>query len=274
MSYSYDLGYTLHGNSGSGSGTKESKAVRVYMPSLCIRVYKRDKKTDLGINGAKLSLLNQEGKVVKTFTSSSVYYEVCGLASGTYTLREDKAPQGYKLAEPLTFTITPANLKTEVTMYDAPLETCTVTVRKLIKASDVIWAHGNPTFLFDVAGHEEDGTEHSYAGSVTFTEASTENPDGMLEGTYVFQNVPVGEYKVSERDVSPYTSEASVADCAVWSSSVGGSMEACQPYQQVNVTINTIGDTDRSPAVTFTNSKQAWDDYRHTDTKINCIQTE
>ena len=274
VSYSYDLGYTLHGNSGSGSGTKESKAVRVYMPSLCIRVYKRDKKTDLGINGAKLSLLNQEGKVVKTFTSSSVYYEVCGLASGTYTLREDKAPQGYKLAEPLTFTITPANLKTEVTMYDAPLETCTVTVRKLIKASDVIWAHGNPTFLFDVAGHEEDGTEHSYAGSVTFTEASTENPDGMLEGTYVFQNVPVGEYKVSERDVSPYTSEASVADCAVWSSSVGGSMEACQPYQQVNVTINTIGDTDRSPAVTFTNSKQAWDDYRHTDTKINCIQTE
>ncbi len=94
---------------------------------------------------------------------------IYGLPGGAYTLREDKAPRGYKLADPVTFTITPDKRVHEVTMaHDELLETCTVTVKKLIKASDVVWAHGNPSFLFDLVGAEEDGTEHSYAGAVTF----------------------------------------------------------------------------------------------------------
>jgi hypothetical protein len=162
----------------------------------------------------------------------------------------------------------------EVTMYDAPLETCTVTVRKRIKASDIVWAHGSPSFLFDLMGTEEDGTEHSYAGSVTFTADMPVDVKDMLEGTYVFPNVPIGEYKVSERDAAPYTSAASVTGCSDWGTSVSGSMEPGQDYQKASVTIDTTGGADRNPVVTFANDKQAWDDYRHTDLKVNRIPVE
>ncbi len=80
-----------------------------------------------------------------------------------------------------------------------------------------------------------------------------------------------GEYRVSERNTFPYSSIASVTDCSEWSVSTEGSAVAGQPYQQASVTINTIGDADRSPTVTFTNMKQTWDSYRHTDIKVNRI---
>ncbi len=270
LSYIYDVSGV-----GAGSQSRSSNTVYTYMPPLRLDVYKRDKKTNGLVAGAKLSILNAEGRVVKSFTTTSAAPErVRGLPSGTYTLREDKAPGGYKTAAPIIFTLTADEMVQEVTMYDAPLETCTVTVRKRIKASDIVWAHGSPSFLFDLMGTEEDGTEHSYAGSVTFTADMPVDVKDMLEGTYVFPNVPIGEYKVSERDAAPYTSAASVTGCSDWGTSVSGSMEPGQDYQKASVTIDTTGGADRNPVVTFANDKQAWDDYRHTDLKVNRIPVE
>jgi hypothetical protein len=257
---------------GTGSRTVTSCKAVVKMNPPELAVYKQDRKTGAPVGGAKLSILDADGKVVRQLTSSQYgSVRIYGLPGGAYTLREDKAPRGYKLAAPVTFTITPDKRVHEVTMYDEFLETCTVTVKKLIKASDVTWAHGNPSFLFDLIGAEKDGTKHSYAGSVTFTEDVPADADGMLGGVCVFQNVPVGEYRVSERNTFPYSSIASVTDCSEWSVSTEGSAVAGQPYQQASVTINTIGDADRSPTVTFTNMKQTWDSYRHTDIKVNRI---
>lgn len=260
---------------GTGSRTVTSRKAVVKMNPPELAVYKLDRKTGAPVGGAKLSILDANGKVVRQLTSSQYgSVRIYELPSGTYTLREDKAPKGYKLADPVTFTITPDKRVHEVTMYDELLETCTVTVKKLIKASDVVWAHGNPSFFFDLVGAEEDGTEHSYAGAVTFTEDTTADTKGMLEGTYVFRDVPVGEYKVSERDAAPYTSATSVTGCSDWGTSVSGSMEPGQDYQKASVIIDTTGEPDRNPVVTFANDKQAWDDYRHTDLKVNRIPVE
>ena len=257
---------------GTGSRTVTSRKAVVKMNPPELAVYKLDRKTGAPVGGAKLSILDANGKVVRQLTSSQYgSVRIYGLPGGAYTLREDKAPRGYKLAAPVTFTIALDKRVHEVTMYDEFLETCTVTVKKLIKASDVTWAHGNPSFFFDLIGAEEDGTKHSYAGSVTFTENLPVNAEGMLGGVCVFQNIPVGEYRVSERNTFPYSSIASVTDCSEWSVSTEGSAVAGQPYQQASVTINTIGDADRSPTVTFTNMKQTWDSYRHTDIKVNRI---
>ena len=51
-------------------------------------------------------------------------------------------------------------------------------------------------------------------------------------------------------------------------------MEPGQDYQKASVIIDTTGEPDRNPVVTFANDKQAWDDYRHTDLKVNRIPVE
>ena len=56
--------------------------------------------------GARLTLRDSNGNVIKTITTDSVRTVVNNLAYGTYTLGEEEAPNGYeKLAEPITITI-------------------------------------------------------------------------------------------------------------------------------------------------------------------------
>ncbi|MBQ8514523.1 MAG: hypothetical protein IJ496_03920, partial [Ruminococcus sp.] len=56
------------------------------------------------VPGAKLQILDDEGKVVKEWDTDGTVKEV-GLKPGTYTLHEEAAPSGYLVASDITFTV-------------------------------------------------------------------------------------------------------------------------------------------------------------------------
>lgn len=91
------------------------------------------------------------------------------LKPGKYTLREDEAPKNYKIADPITFTLeSKADVQT-ITMED--LRYADLTIVKRIKASDITWAHGNPTFIFTVKGKDINGKDRTFQDYVVFTES-------------------------------------------------------------------------------------------------------
>ena len=80
-------------------------------------------KTDLSgkkeLEGAKLTILDSEGKVVETWTSTTEPHYIEMLPIGKYTLREETAPSGYLVAEDVEFEIKDTAEIQTVTMKDA-----------------------------------------------------------------------------------------------------------------------------------------------------------
>ena len=68
-----------------------------------------------------------------------------------------------------------------------------ITVSKEIRAEDIIWAHGNPTFFFTLKGNTLEGEEHWQHGYVEFTREEIENSTdsrGMAHLSYTFTRIP------------------------------------------------------------------------------------
>ncbi len=79
-------------------------------------------KTDITgnyeIEGAKLSVIDKDGKIIETWTSGKETHRIEKLAIGNYTLREESAPYGYRIAEEVEFTILETGKIQKVTMKD------------------------------------------------------------------------------------------------------------------------------------------------------------
>ena len=104
------------------------------------------------------------------------------LKPGSYVIVEEAAPDGYLAAEPVSFVLEAKQEVQTVTMKDLACETLTIT--KKIKADEITWAHGNPTFLFSVKGKDLYGKEHTYQCYLTFTKTQVEkttDQDGYTE---------------------------------------------------------------------------------------------
>ena len=74
--------------------------------SFSVRVNKVDVDDGKALSGAKLQILDKDGKVVEEWVSDGKAHEIKGLNSGeTYTLHEVTAPDGYTVAQDETFSI-------------------------------------------------------------------------------------------------------------------------------------------------------------------------
>ena len=87
-----------------------------------VSITKIDSKTKQGLAGAKFVLYDNSGKQITTWTSTTGAHIIQNLPNGTYTLKETKAPAGYKMSkESTTFTISDTNrdvtVKVENTLY-------------------------------------------------------------------------------------------------------------------------------------------------------------
>ena len=78
--------------------------------------------------GAALQLEDEAGNLVEAWTSAEEPHRIRGLTAGTYTLSETRAPEGYALAEDITFTLTDSLEIRRIVIKD---ELLTVSFRKL-----------------------------------------------------------------------------------------------------------------------------------------------
>ena len=78
-------------------------------------------KTDISgkeLPGAKLTILDKDGKTVESWTSEEKPYYIEMLPIGEYTLREESAPDGYLVAEDVKFTVEDTGEIQKVVMKD------------------------------------------------------------------------------------------------------------------------------------------------------------
>ncbi len=127
---------------------------------------------------------------------------------------------------------------------------------KEIDTADIVWAHGNPTFLFQVSGEDIDGKKHTYHEMVEFTPANV--GDGSRTTLTAQFVMPAGWYTAVEEKTMRYALDSihdvrngSVAgNTAVFDLSAGG--EAYAAFYNRKTTdaglthsaaaINTIGE--------------------------------
>lgn len=85
-----------------------------------VRISKTDMVTDAELPGAKLTLKDSDGSVVDQWISEKTpHWIIGGLRPGqSYTLSEETAPDGYEIAEEITFTVSETGEINRVTMED------------------------------------------------------------------------------------------------------------------------------------------------------------
>ena len=85
-----------------------------------VRISKRDITTGEELPGATLQIIGENGNVVEEWVSTDEAHFIEGklIAGKEYTLRETIAPDGYEIANEISFTVNEDGSVTEVVMYD------------------------------------------------------------------------------------------------------------------------------------------------------------
>lgn len=232
---------------------------------------KVDSGTGENISGAKLSLLDSNGRLVESWTSGSTPHRIEKLKPGQYTLREDQAPDYYKLANPITFTLESKADTQTITMKD--MRYADLTIVKKIKASDITWAHGNPTFIFTVKGKDINGKDRTFQNYVEFTENyvnSHTDGQGYVELSVTWNKIPVGEdYTVTEQDVLRYHLVNVTGTENVKISKLQEPAKGVAPDKIFSVHAN-LKAKPTGTSITFENQKDDWGTTTH-DTSVKNI---
>ena len=112
-------------------------------------------KTDITGNhkleGAVLSILDVEGKVVETWKSGKEPHLIERIPTGDYILREETAPYGYRIATDVPFTVEETGEIQEVSMKDE-----LVKGRIVIKKTDAVTGKALAGVTFEI--RDKDGT--------------------------------------------------------------------------------------------------------------------
>ena len=137
-----------------------------------------------------------------------------------------------------------------------------ITLTKKIKASDILWDNGNPTFIFEVNGTLTDGSKITYHGLVTFTKEYVEqhtDSNGYVSISYEFLGLEYGTYVSEEEIVARYRLN-SITDI------VNGSL-----VDKEHVSMN-IDKKHLTGAATFINDKYEWGKWSDNANVINEVR--
>ncbi len=212
---------------------------------------------DRKLKGAEFNLYRNDGSLYREnlTTDENGKLRVEGIEWGSYYFKEVKAPPGYGLnPQNIKFSVNymTAGKVQEITVAD-PQKNYKLTVAKKIYQKDVVFAHGNPTFTFEVVN---DATDEKYYKIVSFSNNNV-NPEaeGYAEVSAVFA-LPMGTYTVSEVSANRY----SLSEVAVDGNKIDG--------QKANVTLDD-SNPEAGVAVTFTNNKTDQSGTSHNSTVVN-----
>lgn len=163
--------------------SNEKKNESVIMKDSKITASKTDITGTKEIKGAVLTVTDNDGKVIDTWTSDGNPHAISGLHEGwEYTLTETTAPKGYVKAEEITFTVTNEKVDQEVNMFDAQVK---VTKTDALTGDAV---KGAEFTVFDKDGNIvdkwiTDGTAHAVSGLDAGKEyiiKETKTPEGYM----------------------------------------------------------------------------------------------
>ena len=140
-----------------------------------VKISKTDITTCEEIPGAKLTIFDEEGKVVKTWTSGKEPYYIEKLPIGKYMLREELAPDGYVRAEDVKFEVKDTGIEQKVEMKDKYTKV-QISKQNMTTCKEIPEAH---LTLFDKDG------------KVIEKWVSTKEP-------HMIERLPVGEYMLRE----------------------------------------------------------------------------
>lgn len=99
--------------------TKEVQKHQMLDDMTKVEISKKDITDSSEVPGAKLIILDKDGKKVDSWTSTDKPHMIEKLPVGEYTLREEQAPDGYLIAEDVKFTVKDTGKVQKIKMKDA-----------------------------------------------------------------------------------------------------------------------------------------------------------
>ena len=151
------------------------QSVTMYNSKTRVELLKTD-ETGNPLAGAKLEVRRADGTLVESWMSGSAPHVIEGLAAGDYVLKELEAPNGYKLADDVIFTVTNQPETVTVRMSDKQTKV------ELLKTDEA----GNPLAGAKLELRWTDGTVVE-----SWTSGKT---------AHVIEGLAVGEYELREID--------------------------------------------------------------------------
>ena len=185
---------------------KDGSTTKVVMKDAqtSVTVSKTDLTGEKEIAGAKLQILNKNGKVMEEWTSDGKTHAVTValVADVTYTLHEVSAPAGYRTAKDIEFTVDKTGKTTKVVMKDAPTKASILKTDESGKALS-----GAQLVVKDSTGKEldkwtSDGKAHEITGLLTVGETYTLSEVSAPSGYTV---APDQTFKMEDKDVIEVT---------------------------------------------------------------------
>ena len=233
---------------------------KVYEWSKADKAYKIKELQTL-IYDARLKVYQTKTPVVKTEDNE-----------GKFKVLETKLPNGYKC--PWSKEITVTKDGTQTLSYEAPnYHTRNLTINKKIKADEITWAHGNPTFLFTVQGEDINGVSHTYHRSVEFTEdyVTKHSTNGYVTLGTTIADIPAGNYKIYEEgsilryiltDATAQTNNITVTK---------KNLETINGFVKIDADVSADL-TAEDGEMTFENHKTHYDKLSHNSMVVNTIK--
>jgi LPXTG-motif cell wall-anchored protein len=175
-------------------------------------ISKQDATTGEELSGAKLTVKDENGNVVDSWTSTEESHIIEGLKPGKYTLTEEMAPEGYKLStETVTFVVKEdGTVDGKVVMYNSPKKSVLISKKDFTTGEELPGAklelRNEKGELIEawVSTNEPHVIEGLEPGKYTLTEVLapegyelsketitfTVNEDGTVDGDVIMYNKP------------------------------------------------------------------------------------
>ncbi len=147
-----------------------------------------------------------------------------------------------------------------------------ITVIKKIPEGDILWAHGNPVFLFAVEGRDQRGTFRKYEKALRFSpEGYQVDESGMATLEITFPNIPLGTYEVYEKPVLRFYLREVLANTENASVTKGQASGYGSNPREVAWGNAVLSLEHKDASFTFINAGGRYDGYSHKDVVENTI---
>lgn len=254
-----------------------------------VRIKKKDSITGEELEGAEFQVFSwdqENGQYREKPENAAFVYrqeektyvcenlELTESNQGRYLLRETKLPEGYKGSWQKEIVLEQDGQILDLEAHNEPirLPTGQISVIKKIHESEITWAHGNPTFPFVITGTDIRGKERTYEDCIVFTPEGYETDrEGYACLKVTIPNIPLGSYKIYEKQVLRYYLEKAQANTANVQVITGISPSYGTEPAAVAYGMAVLDTEDRNAELTFYNRKKRYDGYSHNSFVENTV---